>query len=539
MWRWRSNSLTVRLTGTLILVLTLLLAVATVVQLSLQKRYSEESARIYGLSLSETLYSALHGTMLANDRQGLHQAVRQITERAPNIRVRVFNKEGDITFSSSPAEVGSRLDPRSEACFKCHRADQPIERLPPGDRTRSFSVDGVAALGVIKPIENEPACSNAACHAHPPSKRLLGVLDVTLVLGQAERMRRQTSLLMVAAFAGVLGVIVLVVLLVIRRAVHRPVGQLSETLDALGQGDYSARFAEEHIAEFAHLGEAVNRMARELQRANAKLVTWAQTLERRVEEKTAELKLAQEQMVQVERMASLGKLAATVAHEINNPLASVVTYSKLLLRRIARQPALAEQLKEQVEIVEAIADESARCGEIVSDLLLFARRSGTQMEPTAINEVVSRALFLLKHKLDQAAVEARRELAEGLPLLLCDPGQLEQALLALCINAVEAMPGGGTLTVRTLSPAEPGGVQLEVRDTGGGIPEEVLPHIFEPFFTTKGEGEAKGLGLGLAVVYGIVQRNNGTVEVQSAVGQGTTFILRFGAPTPESAGEKD
>ena len=539
MWRWRSNSLTVRLTGTLILVLTLLLAVATVVQLSLQKRYSEESARIYGLSLSETLYSALHGTMLANDRQGLHQAVRQITERAPNIRVRVFNKEGDITFSSSPAEVGSRLDPRSEACFKCHRADQPIERLPPGDRTRSFSVDGVAALGVIKPIENEPACSNAACHAHPPSKRLLGVLDVTLVLGQAERMRRQTSLLMVAAFAGVLGVIVLVVLLVIRRAVHRPVGQLSETLDALGQGDYSARFAEEHIAEFAHLGEAVNRMARELQRANAKLVTWAQTLERRVEEKTAELKLAQEQMVQVERMASLGKLAATVAHEINNPLASVVTYSKLLLRRIARQPALAEQLKEQVEIVEAIADESARCGEIVSDLLLFARRSGTQMEPTAINEVVSRALFLLKHKLDQAAVEARRELAEGLPLLLCDPGQLEQALLALCINAVEAMPGGGTLTVRTLSPAEPGGVQLEVRDTGGGIPEEVLPHIFEPFFTTKGEGEAKGLGLGLAVVYGIVQRNNGTVEVQSAVGQGTTFILRFGAPAPESAGEKD
>ena len=532
MWRWRSNSLTVRLTGTLILVLTLLLAVATVVQLTLQKRYSEESARIYGLSLSETLYSALHGTMLANDRQGLHQAVRQITERAPNIRVRVFNKEGDITFSSSPAEVGSRLDPRSEACFKCHRADQPIERLPPGDRTRAFSVDGVAALGVIKPIENEPGCSNAACHAHPPSKRLLGVLDVTLVLGQAERMRRQTSLLMVAAFAGVLGVIVLIVLLVIRRAVHRPVRQLSETLDALGQGDYAARFAEEHIAEFAHLGEAVNRMARELQRANAKLVTWAQTLERRVEEKTAELKIAQEQMVQVERMASLGKLAATVAHEINNPLASVVTYSKLLLRRIARQPELAKQLKEQVEVIEAIAGESARCGEIVSDLLLFARRSGSQMEPTDVNEVVSRALFLLKHKLDQAAVETRRELAQGLPPLLCDPGQLEQALLALCINAVEAMPGGGTLTLRTLSPAEPGGVQLEVQDTGGGIADDVLPHIFEPFFSTKGEGEAKGLGLGLAVVYGIVQRNNGTVEVQSVVGGGTTFTLRFSPPAP-------
>jgi len=210
-----------------------------------------------------------------------------------------------------------------------------------------------------------------------------------------------------------------------------------------------------------------------------------------------------------------------------------VTYSKLLLRRIARQPELAEQLQEQVEVIEAIAAESARCGEIVSDLLLFARRSGTQLEPTDVNEVVSRALFLLKHRLDQASVEARRELAEGLPAVLCDPGQLEQALLALCINAAEAMQGGGALTVRT-APLGSSGVQIEVQDTGAGIPDDVLPHIFEPFFTTKGQGEAKGLGLGLAVVYGIVQRNNGAVEATSAVGGGTTFTLRFPGAKTES-----
>ena len=195
MWRWRADSLTVRLTGTLVLVLTLLLIATAVVQVSLQRRSSEESARLHGLLLSETLFSALHGTMLANDRQGLNQAVKLITERSSDIRVRIFNKEGDIVFSSNRAEVGSRMDPQSEACTSCHRADRPIERLPPGDRTRLFTVDGVRAMGVIKPIENELVCSNAACHAHPRSRRLLGVLDVTQILGRAERMRRQTSLL--------------------------------------------------------------------------------------------------------------------------------------------------------------------------------------------------------------------------------------------------------------------------------------------------------------------------------------------------------
>src|SRR5512136_1290389 len=175
MWRWRTNSLTFRLTGTLIVALALLLALTAVVQVGLQERYAREAARINGLAMSETLYGALHTAMLNNDRDGLHASVRTISEHDPNVRVRIFNKEGQIVFSSDVREVGTRLDPRSEACFKCHQADRPIEKLPPGDRTRSFAVGGVPALGVIRPIENESACSNAGCHAHPSSKRLLGV----------------------------------------------------------------------------------------------------------------------------------------------------------------------------------------------------------------------------------------------------------------------------------------------------------------------------------------------------------------------------
>ena len=143
---------------------------------------------------------------------------------------------------------------------------------------------GVPALGVIRPIENEPSCTNAGCHAHPASKRLLGVLDVTLLLPRVEQARRQTAMLMVGATGGALLLVVGVMVLVVRRSVHRPIRSLTRTLAALGTGDYSARYENGEISEFAYLGNSVNKMAQELQRANAELVEWAQTLERRVEE---------------------------------------------------------------------------------------------------------------------------------------------------------------------------------------------------------------------------------------------------------------
>jgi two-component system, NtrC family, sensor kinase len=537
MWRWRSNSLTVRLTGTLIVALGLLLLLNAVIQLGLQERYARSAATLNGLAMSETLYGSLHSAMLANDREGLHATVRSIAERSPNVRVRVLNKEGEIVFSSDSREIGQRLDPRSEACFKCHQADRPIEKLPPGDRTRSFSLAGSPALGVIKPIENEPACYNAACHAHSPAKRLLGVLDVVLLMTQVDEARHQTSLLMATTAGIALLLVAGVVVTVVRRAVHRPIRSLTATLEALGTGDLTARYERSDISEFKHLGDSVNRMAHDLERANLELVGWAQTLERRVEEKTAELRQAQEQMIRVERMASLGKLAAVVAHEINNPLASVVTYSKLLLRRFAKKEGEDGQASENRQILDAIASESARCGEIVSNLLLFARRTGSHLEPTNVNEVIRRSLFLIKHKMDLNQVKLEEQYTEELQPVLADPAQIEQALLALLINAIEAMPSGGTLKVATANTPE-GGVQVQVSDTGVGMDEGVRAHIFEPFFTTKGERDGKGLGLGLSVVFGIVERHSGTIDVVSAPGQGATFTMKIppgGAKTGEEA----
>ncbi len=523
---WRKNTLTFRLTWTLALAITLLLVGVAAIQVTLQDKFATECARTNGLSLSEGLFGALHQSMLYNDREGLRTKVRNIAAKSPNLRVRIYNKGGAIAFSSNDGEEGQRVDLQSVECVKCHGGNQPLERLPPGDRTREFTLDGHPSIGIIRPIENEPACYQAPCHAHEPERRLLGVLDVTLTMGPVERSRKWTAILtfLTAAFAVI--ATVGVVSGVVRSAVHAPLKRLMGTLDRLRAGDYKVRHQKEDIEEFVRLGASVNDAARDLESANAELVEWAQTLERRVDGKTEELRRAQQQMVQVERMASLGKLAAVVAHEINNPLASVVTYSRLLLKRAAHDTPGSLGTAENQEILEGISSESARCGQIVSNLLLFARRTGARMEPTDVHQLTKRVLFLLKHKMDLANVSAKVTLDESMVPVLCDPGQLEQALLALCVNGIEAMPDGGELTIDVRKEGDAGAC-LVVRDQGIGIPPDVLPRIYEPFFTSKNQGDGKGLGLGLSVVYGIVQHHRGTITVDSEQGQGTTFTMVF------------
>jgi len=531
MWRWRYNSLTVRLTTALVVIIGLLIAGAVSVQRALQERGADELARQNGLSLSDTVYGALQNSMLMNDGFGVDNTIRSIAARSSDVLIRIFDKQGKVAYSSVPDEVGRTFDTGARFCRRCHEKAPPIDRLDATRRTQFINLAGVRTLGIIRPIENERACSTASCHAHEPDRHLLGLLAVEVSMASSDREQQHTGRLMTAVGVGAIVVISVVVLLLMRNELHRPIHALVNTLDALGRQDYSARFVGTERTELAFVGAAINRMAQELDRANAELLRWAQTLERRVDEKTAELKIAQERVLRVERMASLGKLAAVVAHEINNPLASVLTYSRLLVRR-AESPTKGLVVGDDTrEILDAIASESARCGAIVSNLLLFTR-SGGGAQPTSLNDVTKRVLFLLKHKMDLAKVEAVTDLKADLPTLECDPGQIEQALLALCVNAIEAMPTGGTLTIRS-TVVQPAAIEIVIRDTGVGIPAEVLAHVFEPFFSTKSEGGFTGLGLGLAVVDGIVNKYHGRIAVTSDPGQGTSFTLTF--PLPAAA----
>ena len=262
------------------------------------------------------------------------------------------------------------------------------------------------------------------------------------------------------------------------------------------------------------------------------MTQWSQKLEEKVVEKTEELGRAQRQVLHMEKMASLGKLSATVAHELNNPLSGMLTYARLVRRELAEQPMDAGIREELTRYLSLIEMECSRCGAIVQNLLLFSRRTGAAMAPIDLNEVAERSLMLVRHHLQIKGIKLHSELLDGNRQIVADAGQIQQALVALLVNAIEAMSGlengKGKLTVRLRGSDDE--VQIDVGDTGAGIPPEVLPQIFEPFFSTK-EAE-KGVGLGLAVVYGIVQRHGGRIEVESQVGRGTVFHLRLPRQAP-------
>ena len=240
-------------------------------------------------------------------------------------------------------------------------------------------------------------------------------------------------------------------------------------------------------------------------------------LEERVEQRTAELRSAQDRLVQSEKMSAVGQLAAGVAHEINNPLGIILGFAQGLAKRIKADDHMGLPLR-------SIEREAVRCKNLVQDLLVFSRSSKIEEEELDLNEALTGALSLIYARAKTLNVEIRREMSPDLPRIPANRNKLQQVLINLANNSIDAMPGGGTLTIATaLSAGRPGHVEVRVRDTGHGVPKEIRTRIMEPFFTTKEAG--KGTGLGLALVYEIIKKHNGSLELESEEGKGTEFVI--------------
>jgi two-component system NtrC family sensor kinase len=502
----------------------------------LHKRHLEDMTIASADRISDTVKRSTRYSMLKNHRDEVYHIITTIGAEPGMNKIRIFNEEGRISFSTDEHEVSALVDKKEEACYACHAQEQPLVRLNRPDRVRIYAgSNGGRILGLITPIENEPSCYSAACHAHPPDQQVLGVLDVTMSLAKVDQTIAQGQRQMVANLIGAILIISLIVGGFIWVMVHKPVKRLIAGTHRVAAGDLEHKINVSSRDEIGELALSFNRMTGELKRANDEITDWTRTLESRVEQKTAELKRAHDQMIQVERMASIGKLAAIVAHEINNPLAGILTYAKLLLRKMEKNGFTPSDYESARQHLEMVAGESARCGEIVKNLLQFARQTTVDLRPNDVNEIIRQSVRLVQHKVDLMNVRTQVQLDEQIPTIICDAQQIKQALVALLINACEAMTAGeGALDVQSCYRPDQRLVEIAVRDNGIGMDEETQRHIFEPFFTTKEQG--KGVGLGLAVVYGIVNRHSGEIAVESALGRGTTFTLRL-PERPEGTGE--
>jgi len=498
----------------------------------LQRQHLEAATLLSAERLSDVIRRNTSDYMLRNDREGLHRAMSAMASEPGMVRVRVFDREGHISYSTDRTEIDRAVDKDAEACYGCHAHGQTLTALNRPDRFRVYRSQGERVLAVITPIENQPECSNAACHEHPASQQILGVLDTHLSLARTDQQLAQVSWRMLASDALAMAGIAFITWIFIRRVVDRPLRRLQAGTQKLSEGALGYQIEDGSHDQIGAVAASFNSMSLQLQAANEELVSWARTLEDRVAEKTRELRRAHDEVLHSETMASVGKMAAVVAHEINNPLSGILTYSKLLKKWVDSGQVSADKKQEARECLDLITSESRRCGELVRNLLTFARQSPMNVQPTDINRVVEQCLLLVRHKLEIGSIELHSTLAEGLPRLQCDPSQIEQVLLAVIVNAADAMPKGGNLWIESRLHTEGRQVSLTVRDDGSGIPPDVMPKIFEPFVTTK--DHEHGTGLGLAVSRGIVERHSGKISIESEVGRGTTVTITL--PVPGSSG---
>jgi two-component system, NtrC family, sensor kinase len=522
--RWLRMTLSAKLNVLLLGAMVVIFALLGYLTVQLHRQHLEQNTLLVAERISDVIKHGTTEYMLRNDREGLYHSMQTMAAEPGIEKIRIFDQEGRITYTTNASEQSRVVDKTAEACYACHAQSQPLARLKRPDRFRIYrNAAGTRVLGIITPIENQPSCSNAGCHAHPAEQQILGVLDTNISLAKADVQLAESSRRMIVYTGCALLLIAVLSWFFVWKVVGRPVNALTRGTEHLAAGDLGYQIDVRSKDELGDLARSFNGMSRQLQAEHNENVAWTRTLEQRVEQKTRELKRAHEHALHTEKMASIGKMAAVLAHEINNPLSGILTYAKLL-RKWLGQPDRNQVPRQDIyDSLDLIASESRRCGELVKNLLTFSRTTPMNLESTSLNQVIERSLRLIQHQLDLAQIQVEADLDGELPPVLCDGAQIEQVLLALMMNALDAMPRGGNLWLATKLQREESLVRITVRDDGTGISPEILPHIFEPFLTTKESG--RGVGLGLAISRSILQRHNGDIRVQSEAGRGTTFTV--------------
>lgn len=499
-------------------------------QEDMQDMAAQHANQLAGVVVASTRYA-----MLVNKRDIAEKIIDDISKQKGIERLRVISADGTIIHSKRPSDVGYSVEQSDEPCVHCHETREPLKEVPDEKRWKiSERPDGHRVLNTMRAIRNEPSCSSASCHEHPASQTVLGIVDVAYSLDDIDQSAKIHGLHVIVVSVVAIFVFSIGIGFLLQRFIYVPLKDLESGAEKVAAGNLAQEIPVRGNDEFGHVAASFNHMTAALNRSRQELQELIQTLELKVEERTQELRVAEAEVAQGEKLASVGVMAAGIAHELNNPLTGILTFTTLLRRKMADG-------SEDAEDLELVIRETRRCAGIIRRLLDFAREKVPVKGWFDLNHVIEETVRFVDRPAALQQIAIATDLDPGLPQVWGDADLIKQVILNILVNAQQSIEAQGSITVQSRpyehakDPAKPGVenlpmVEVIVRDTGCGIAEDNLQRIFDPFYTSKEVG--KGTGLGLSVSYGIVKAHGGRITVESVVGEGSAFHVLLPIRSP-------
>ena len=483
-----------------------------------------------GNNVGSLVEGALYHSMMENDASALQNTL-DVIHTLPGIEdVNMYNASDSLIYSSFSADSSGTINPDCRSCHNNLASMFPRKeksyRIITADSECKMSkgINGQRHLLIRSPILNSKSCYESSCHAHKATEDVLGSLVIKVPLKDLDAAVKKSSIEFYILAILITLILASSLILVTWKEIKNPLSRLIKASVAVANGDTSTRveIKPNQLDDMRMVSVAFNDMLDNLQTATTELENWSQQLEYKVQKKSEELGTAQSELIHIERLASLGKLSSSVAHEINNPLSGILVYTKLV-HKLLSNPDLTEAKKEvMLKHLKMIEAETKRCGDIVKGLLDFSKKDQEDFEPRHLHEILNETYDLMSHPVKIANINFLTDLAAKSDLIYCSPNQIKQACVAMLVNSSEAVTDNGEIVVKTSNPDQDT-IRLDISDNGIGISAEDIPHIFEPFFSTK--QNVSGIGLGLAIVHGIIQNHKGKILVRSELGHGTTMSV--------------
>lgn len=496
---------------------------------SVNQGYLESVLHENGNNIASLVEGALYRSMLENDRTSLQQTLDVINTMSGVDDVNMYDSDNNLAYSSisdnsfhSDPDCKSchadfdKMFPRTEKSYNIIDVDSECSMNNPTNTVRH--------LIIKSPILNSASCYTADCHYHSADEEVLGSLLIKFPINRLDNaLTKSTSDYFLLA-AGTTLLLVVLLIFFTTNQIRKPLNQIVFASEAVARGDKNTRLliGDKQLSDMKMVSTAFNQMLDNLEKANNELRNWSHQLEYKVRKKSEELGQAQNELINIERIASLGRLSLSVAHEINNPLSGILIYAKLIQKQLVTQDIETGKKEAMLKHLKFIEKESKRCGDIVKGLLDFSRKGQNDFEVKHLHAILIETYEMMAHTMKVSNISFQSDFSASNDLIFCNQNQIKQVCMALLVNASEAVDEQGEIIFRTANPND-NQVRIDITDNGSGISESDLPHIFEPFYSTK--EKSNSIGLGLAIVHGIIQNHNGRIEVKSERGKGTTMSI--------------